>query len=178
MMKNEKKLKLQGEVSSRTDAANLLKAPGDAVVITRGVPRLLLLVCPCGCGEQLPINLDQRAGPAWRIYRARNGAVTLYPSVWRESGCDSHFIIWRDQILLFGTNEDEFDDSQQADENSPTREAVLEHLPADGLISFFNVAEALDAIPWDVLKICRRLVRAGAAWEGRGKERGSFGRKL
>jgi hypothetical protein len=137
-----------------------------------------MLVCPCGCGEQLPINLDQRAGPAWRIYKAKNGSVTLYPSVWRESGCESHFIIWRDQIWLFGTNEDEFEDSEQADESQPTREAVFARLPTAGLISFYDIAEALDAIPWDVLRICRRLVRSGAAWEGSGrKERGSFGRK-
>jgi len=176
-MKSDKKLKLQGEVSSRTDAANRLKFAGDAVLVTRGVPRLLLLMCPCGCGEQLPINLDQRAGPAWRIYKARNGAVTLYPSVWRESGCESHFVIWRDRILLFGSSDEDFDDSQLADENLPTPEAVLQHLPTAELISFFDVAESLDAIPWDVLRICRRLVRAGTAWEGRGKERGSFGRK-
>ncbi|MGA8429308.1 MAG: DUF6527 family protein [Candidatus Sulfotelmatobacter sp.] len=134
-------------------------------------------MCPCGCGEQLPINLDQRAGPAWRMYKGRNEAVTLYPSVWRESGCESHFIIWRNQIWLFGTNDDELEDSELADESLPTREAVLDRLPKDALISFYDVAEALDAIPWDVLRICRRLVRAGAATEGTGKGRGSFGRK-
>lgn len=177
MMKSDK-LKFHGEVSSRTDAASRLQSAGDAVLVTRGVPRLLMLVCPCGCGEQLPINLDQRAGPAWRIYKAKNGAVTLYPSVWRESGCESHFIIWRNQIWLFGTNDDEFEDSELADESLPTREAVFARLPTAGLISFYDVAEALDAIPWDVLRICRRLVRSGTAWEGTGRKgRGSFGRK-
>lgn len=111
------------------------------------------------------------------MYKGRNEAVTLYPSVWRESGCESHFIIWRNQIWLFGTNDDELEDSELADESLPTREAVLDRLPKDALISFYDVAEALDAIPWDVLRICRRLVRAGAATEGTGKGRGSFGRK-
>ena len=152
----------------------LLKSAGDAVLISRD--RLLLLACPCGCGEHFPINLDERAGPAWRLYRGRSGALTLYPSVWRESGCCSHYIIWRNQILLFGESDDDFDDSQSTDDVMPQREAVLEGLPAAGLISFFEIAEALGAVPWDVLRVCRQLVRSGLAREGRGKERGSFGR--
>jgi len=171
---NEKKLKLRAAVSSRSEASNHLKSPGDAVLVTRGVPRLLLLVCPCGCGEQLPINLDDRAGPAWRLYHGRNESLTLYPSVWRESGCESHFIIWRDQILLFGHNEDDFDDSSLGDEGLPTSEAVLEQIPLGETISFFDVAEALNAVPWDVLRICRKLARAGKVREGSGKQRGHF----
>jgi Family of unknown function (DUF6527) len=177
-MRIEKQLRLRAAVSSRTEAANHLKLPGDAVLVNRGLPRLLLLMCPCGCGEPLPINLDGRAGPAWRLYRDRNDALTLYPSVWRESGCESHFIIWRNQILLFGQSEDDFDDSLLADEGMPTSEAVLAQIPHTGVISFFEIAEALGAVPWDVLRVCRRLVRLGGAREGRGKERGSFGRKL
>ncbi len=174
-MTSAKKLRLRGTVGTRTDASVLLKSPGDAVLVSRGRPRLLLLACPCGCGEHFPINLDERAGPAWRLYRSRAGALTLYPSVWRESGCYSHYIIWRDQILLFGESEDEFD-SVLADDAMPRREAVLERLPSTGIVSFFELAEALGVVPWDVLRVCRQLVRSGLAREGRGKQRGSFSR--
>jgi hypothetical protein len=173
-----KKLKLRAVVSSRSEASNHLKSPGDAVLVNRVLPRLLLLMCPCGCGEQFPINLDSRAGPAWRLYRGQNESLTLYPSVWRESGCESHFIIWRDQIFLFGQREEDFGDSLVVDETMPSPEATLAQMPATGMISFFDIAEALGAVPWDVLKVCRKLVRSGRAREGREKERGSFGRKI
>jgi hypothetical protein len=165
-----------GVVSTRAEASGHLKSPGDAVLIERGRPRLLLLACPCGCGDDFPINLDVRAGPAWRLYRNRSGGLTLFPSVWRESGCESHFIIWRGKILLFGQNEDQLDDSGQEEGIMPALEVVLEKLPEVGLISFADVAEDLDAVPWDVLTVCRRLVRMRRAHEGKGKQRGHFGR--
>jgi hypothetical protein len=176
-MISERKLRLRAVVSSRSEASAYLSSAGDAVLVNRGLPRLLLLICPCGCGEQLPINLDSRAGPAWRLYLSRNNAVTLYPSVWRESGCESHFIIWRDEILLFGHADEDLDDSFLTDEAVPTSDAVLEKIPSARMISFFDIAEALDAVPWDVLRVCRKLVRSGKVYEGGGKERGSFGRK-
>jgi len=171
------RLKLLGTVSSRGEAAGQLRSPGDAVLVERGRPRLLLLACPCGCGEEFPVNLDPRAGPAWRIYGTRSSALSLFPSVWRESGCESHYIIWRGKILLFGQRDDEFEEEPETDTGAPSGDAVLAQLPYGGLISFSDVAEALDAVPWDVLKVCRRLVRQGLAREGSGKERGSFGRK-
>ena len=169
-------IRFHGTVSSRGEASAYLKTPGDAVLVERGRPRLLLISCPCGCGEQLPINLDARSGPAWRFYRTESTGLTLYPSVWRESGCGSHFIIWRDRILLFGRNEDEWDDPSVEDGSMPSTQAVFELLPAGNLMPFSEIAESLDAVPWDVLKVCRKLVRAGRAREGSGKQRGCFGR--
>jgi Family of unknown function (DUF6527) len=175
-MSRNPKVKLKAIVRSRRDASEHLLSTGDAVLVERGTLRWLLLECPCGCGAELPINLDSRAGPAWRLYRGRKDALTLYPSVWRESGCESHFIIWRDQILLFGDTEDDFDDSWLSDELLPTREAVLGRMPDTGMISFFEIAQGLGAVPWDVLRVCRQLVRSGRAREGTGRERGSFTR--
>jgi len=175
-MTTQMQVRFLGVVSTRGEAASYLKSPGDAVLIERGRPRLLLLSCPCGCGEHFPINLDARAGPAWRLYRSRNKGLTVYPSVWRESGCFSHYIIWRDNILLFGQNDEEWDDSSSDDGTMPSPDAVREQLPLAGLMAFSDIADALDALPWDVLRVCRRLVRAGIAREGRGGEQGSFGR--
>lgn len=169
-------LRLLGKVSMRVEASGLLESPGDAVLIERGRPRVLLLSCPCGCGEDLPINLDARAGPAWRLYGNGRTGLSLFPSVWRESGCESHFIIWRDKILLFGEDDEDLGTSAQADGTLPLNDAVREQLPDEGLVSFFEVAEVLDAVPWDVLTVCRRLVKMGLAREGKGKQRGSFGR--
>jgi hypothetical protein len=101
--------------------------------------------------------------------------MSLFPSVWRESGCESHFVIWRDNILLFGQYDEDFGTAAQLDSTLPSDDDVRERLPHKGLVPFAEIAEALDAVPWDVLTVCRRLVRKGAAREGKGKQRGSFG---
>lgn len=175
-MTSARRLRFCGTVSTRGEASAHLKSPGDAVLIERENPRWLLLSCPCGCREELPINLDPRAGPAWRLYGTRQLGLSLFPSVWRETGCKSHFIIWRDRLFLFGQKEEDLDDSLQEDGTAPLIDVVRERLPGAGLVSYTEIAEALSVVPWDVLSVCRRLVRVGLAREGKGKRRGSFGR--
>jgi hypothetical protein len=175
-MMSTRTLHFCGRVSSRSEASAQLKAAGDAVLVERGRPRLLVLSCPCGCGEEFPINLDERSGPAWRLYENSRSGVSVFPSVWRESGCRSHYIIWRDRILLFGHDEEYRDSSADTDEGCPTIDAVWALFPATGLRSFVEIADSLNAVPWDVQVICRRLVRKGRAREGKGRERGAFGR--
>jgi Family of unknown function (DUF6527) len=170
-------LRLRARVTSRSDASAYLKLPGDAVLVERGRPRLILLSCPCGCGEEFPINLDPRSGPAWRFYGGDRTGISVFPSVWRTSGCRSHYVIWRDRILLFGANEDYFDSASDADAQVATVDAIWKLLPDSGLVSFVDIANALDAVPWDIQAVCRRLVREGSAREGKGKERGRFGRR-
>ncbi|KQV52816.1 hypothetical protein ASC95_08405 [Pelomonas sp. Root1217] len=167
------KISLKAEVSSRGGVSDLLKEPGDAVLIQRGVPRWLMLKCPCGCGEEIPVNLDARAGKAWRLYRSKTG-LTLFPSVWRDTGCEAHFIIWRDQIVTFGGG--------QASNNSPALTLDVSDLarrtlaawPGGDFISYVDVADQLGEIPWDVQEACYRLVEKGLMVAGKGSNRGSF----
>lgn len=168
-------LKFIGTVKSRSEASGLLKSAGDAVLIERGRPRWLLISCPCGCGDEFPINLDPCAGPAWRFYKNKRTGLSLFPSVWRDSGCCSHYIIWRNLIIMFGQYDDEFSGESQTDQDKLTK-AVLNQLPTKGLVEFSEVAEALGEVPWDVLMVCRQLTRKGLAREGAEKQRGSFGR--
>ena len=77
---------LTATVERRHEADALTARPGDAVLVHRGRARSLVMACPDGCGERLTVNLDPEAGPAWRAYQTPRG-LTLYPSVWRESGC-------------------------------------------------------------------------------------------
>jgi len=175
-MTSTRLLRYCGSVSTRSEASSRLKASGDAVLVERGRPRMLLLSCPCGCQEEFPINLDPRAGPAWRLYEGKYAGISLFPSVWRGSGCKSHYIIWRAKILLFGTNEEEFDTVAPSDELVLLSGAVLAQLSDARLTAFADLADALDAVPWDVLTVCRRLVRSGRAREGTGKQRGAFGK--
>jgi len=70
---------------------------GCLVLVEREKVRSAVFQCPCGCQEVLIVNLDRGAGNAWR-YRLREGRLTLLPSVWRTSGCESHFILWENRV--------------------------------------------------------------------------------
>jgi hypothetical protein len=56
------------------------------------------LLCPCGCGEVIQLNLLKQARPCWRVRLDRRGLVTLRPSVWRTKGCRSHFVIRKSRV--------------------------------------------------------------------------------
>jgi hypothetical protein len=72
-------------------------SPERIVLVERGHAREVLFQCPCGCGEIVVINVDRAAGPAWRV-RIRGERLTLMPSVLRTSGCESHFVLWDNQV--------------------------------------------------------------------------------
>src|SRR4051812_6368813 len=98
---------LKAVVESRADVGDQLSEPGDAILVRRDRPRWLILRCPCGCGEDIPVNLDSRAGKAWRYYDRGGRGATVFPSIWRDTGCESHFIIWSGHILLLGSDGDD-----------------------------------------------------------------------
>jgi hypothetical protein len=119
-------------------------------LVRRGRPRWLLIRCPDGCGEVIPLNLDRRAGPAWTVDR-RGEVWSLYPSVWRETGCESHFVIWRSQIW-WGL---EWENERREPELENRILTLLRTLrtPLDPV----EIASHLDLEPWTVSTVCRRL---------------------
>ncbi len=64
-----------------------------ALVTSVKKPKWLLFTCPCGCGELLRISLSRAIRPTWRIRLGRDGKVSLYPSIDRDSGCRAHFFL-------------------------------------------------------------------------------------
>lgn len=68
-----------------------------AVVVRGGRTRSVVFECPCGCGDLLVINADAAVAPAWKV-RLDTRGLTLMPSVWRRTGCESHFIVWGERI--------------------------------------------------------------------------------
>jgi hypothetical protein len=169
-----KGLTIRARVSSRADVSAHLRQPGDAVIVDRQGPRWLVLSCPCGCGAEVPVNLDRRAGPAWRIYESSKG-TSIYPSIWRDTDCKSHFIIWRDNILLFEAHRGSWIDEVEAGEDDLRQRvsAVLSSVEQ----SAEEISDQIpDSEPWDVLRCCRRLCSLGKAIEGRQQARGRFRR--
>lgn len=49
------------------------------------------ILCPCGCGQILYMNLIPDERPCWRVTQHPNGTASLHPSVWRKKDCQSHF---------------------------------------------------------------------------------------
>lgn len=56
-----------------------------------------IMKCPCGCKEIIYLNLDKTTSPSWYLYNQKKGP-TLYPSVWRQKGCHSHFCLIKGKI--------------------------------------------------------------------------------
>lgn len=155
------KIGLKGVVPTRAQASALLGGAGDVAIVRRGRPRWLVMICPSGCGDEFALNLDTRAGPAWRMYRTRAG-LTLYPSVWRESGCGSHFVIWNNRVWwidgysLFGS--DEIDRMLEG-------KVMSAILSGERPLHYTEIADMISEIPWPVLLTCRTLMEKGAVRE-------------
>jgi hypothetical protein len=54
-------------------------------------PKRTLFLCPCGCGSVVTLSLQSVHRPHWRLTKTLAGHPTLYPSIWRDTGCLSHF---------------------------------------------------------------------------------------
>lgn len=57
------------------------------------------LQCPCGCGERIELSLLPQSRPSWRAEVHADNTVSLTPSVWRQKGCKSHFILRLGRVI-------------------------------------------------------------------------------
>ncbi|MGE6699473.1 DUF6527 family protein [Hyphomonas sp. NPDC076900] len=48
-------------------------------------------LCPCKCGDRIELALIPEATPHWHLTNDAKNTPTLRPSVWRKTGCRSHF---------------------------------------------------------------------------------------
>lgn len=54
--------------------------------------------CPCGCSDMIELFLVREGKPRWDLVIDDQGRPTLEPSVWRASGCRSHFWIRKGRV--------------------------------------------------------------------------------
>lgn len=167
-------MRWKGTVETRGAARPLIAETGDVVLVSRGGwDRWLVFRCPCGCGTELPINLDGRAGPAWRIYHPGPSA-SLYPSVWRDSGCGAHFILSRGYVWVLA----EYDHSVSRATPDERLVAAVRDALGETVVHYYDLSEALGSEPWETLDACRELVRRREAVEERtSRQRGCFRRR-
>ena len=168
------RIRFRGTVDHRHLARPLLERAGDTVLVKRGRPRIIVMRCPCGCGDDLIVNLDAHSRDAWTTYETVKG-WTLFPSYWRDSGCESHFIVWNDRVFWCRDwwDDEDYDWSISQDIEG----AVLQALPKEKFASVLDVANELEVIPWDVLQACRQLVQKKKAIQKLTNEGIQFRRK-
>lgn len=154
-----RKVRMVGQAEYRDEAEAALSDAGEASLVLRGRPRSVVMACPDGCGETLVVNLDGRAGKAWR-FDMRGGGLTLYPSVWRDGGCGSHFIVWRGHILWCDRFERE---NLEPDYDEGIEKFVLDAMDVEEPHSVVQLADIIDELVWDVNRAANRLVRRGVA---------------
>lgn len=69
------------------------------VVQEDGFEEQAAMLCPCGCGRVLHMNLLPDTRPCWRLTKHANGRATLHPSVWRKKDCGSHFWLREGRVI-------------------------------------------------------------------------------
>jgi hypothetical protein len=73
--------------------------PGTAYLIGEGEHRwAVALRCPCGCRETIQLNLVPEMRPRWTARVEDDRTLSLSPSVWRQVGCRSHFVMNRGRV--------------------------------------------------------------------------------
>ena len=63
------------------------------IVVYQQKPLWTLFQCPCGCEKVISLSLQRVHRPHWRVSKNKLGRPTLFPSVWQNKGCCSHFWI-------------------------------------------------------------------------------------
>ncbi len=61
------------------------------IVEDDGYQEQVAMLCPCGCGRILHMNLLPDERPCWKVTEHKDGTVSLHPSIWRKTDCRSHF---------------------------------------------------------------------------------------
>ena len=81
------------------DVPDVLEPRRIYLVGDQSMPWSAALCCPCGCGATIQLSLVAGDTPSWRVRRHFSGSVTLHPSIWRKTGCRSHFFLRRGRIV-------------------------------------------------------------------------------
>lgn len=68
------------------------------VVEEDGFKEQAAMLCPCGCGHVLQMNLLPDEHPCWQIAQHGDGTSSLHPSVWRQKDCGAHFWFKRGRV--------------------------------------------------------------------------------
>lgn len=80
------------------DIPNDLKTNILYIVHDDGAGWLAVFICPCGCSDNIFLNLLKTDQPKWKIQVDQFQFPNVTPSVWRTAGCKSHFFLRQGSI--------------------------------------------------------------------------------
>jgi hypothetical protein len=69
------------------------------IVGKKNEPWLLTFECPCGCKNIIQLNTLKEARPRWNYQILPQNKLDISPSIWRLSGCKSHFFVRKGKII-------------------------------------------------------------------------------
>jgi len=61
---------------------------------------LAMLICPCGCGDVIQLNLLPECDDQWTI-KIKRKLITITPSINRRLSCKAHFLIIKGHLEWF-----------------------------------------------------------------------------
>lgn len=68
------------------------------VTSQQGQPAFGFMICPCGCREILHLRFFGPRSPRWSVATDADGRPSVIPSIWRKTGCESHFYLTRGRV--------------------------------------------------------------------------------
>jgi hypothetical protein len=68
-------------------------------VVYKKKPIWALFKCPCGCGYVISLPLQKPHKPKWTLSKSESQRPNVYPSVWQNKGCHSHFWIEDGKVI-------------------------------------------------------------------------------
>lgn len=72
---------------------------GKIVIIgNKNNPKWVHFLCPCGCKEQISLNLMKSYYPRWRVKFNQDDTVSISPSI-DNTSCGGHFWIDHNQVF-------------------------------------------------------------------------------
>lgn len=75
----------------RSEARAAANQDGVAALVSSGEKRKwLILKCPCGCGQEIALNLMGSHSPRWRVDVTSAQSFSVHPSV-DATSCGAHF---------------------------------------------------------------------------------------
>jgi hypothetical protein len=83
----------------RSTAAEAAKSGGVATLVRSGEGyKWILFTCPCGCDQQIALNLMRSHFPRWEVEVHSTKSFTLHPSV-DSTTCGAHFWVRNGQVI-------------------------------------------------------------------------------
>ena len=87
-------------VPDQVTAHQQLKPDVLVLVMPGSKPKSLKLLCPCGCGTEVSINFMHELGELGKSSISAKKGLSIWPSIWLDTGCCSHFILRRSRARL------------------------------------------------------------------------------